>query len=86
MVSFSNYEPRKEWATVDGGKRDFYPFARPMAKVHESFEKCLHEEDKHTFGGLYYTENARKLHIAVLKDAKVDFSEKMSAQDVIFIR
>lgn len=34
VVPFSNYEPKKEGTTVNEEKRDFYPFARPMAKVH----------------------------------------------------
>ena len=55
----------------------------PMNKVHKSFEKNLHEHEKKTFGGMFYTDKAKKLHIAVM-NSRDPLVEQMAADNVVF--
>ena len=62
-----------------------FPFDRPMAKQHEEIEGLLYGCSKDKFGGMYYTDNANKLHVAVLENDE-EIRKRVSAKDVEFHR
>ena len=60
----------------------FYEANRPIVKIHGEIEERMHDQDKREFGGIYYTNKARKLHVALLEGSHYAFEEKIVAQDV----
>ena len=60
-----------------------FQVSRPMAKAHGEIEKRLYENDKRQFGGMFYTDKARKLHIAVMGNNS-RMIEQLAQKDVLF--
>ena len=60
----------------------FYEANHPIVKIHGEIEERMHDQDKRQFGGIYYTNKARKLHVALLENSHYAFEEKIAAQDV----
>ena len=67
---------------MNNTKIDFFT-ERPMYKIHKSIQAQLEEIDYTLFGGFYYSDSAKKLHIITLQSSSVDFS-KFEAKDVVF--
>lgn len=64
-------------------KQNFYPKERPMAREHEKIERDLNVHDKRKFGGMYYTDDATKLHVAVNTTGD-SLTDQLAQQDVVF--
>ena len=64
-------------------EKDLFFAERPMYKIHKSFQAQLEELDNTLFGGFYYSDSAKKLHIIALQNSNLDLS-KFEAKDVIF--
>lgn len=60
-----------------------FQVSHPMAKAHGEIEKRLYENDKRQFGGMFYTDKARKLHIAVMGNNS-RMIEQLAQKDVLF--
>lgn len=64
-------------------KMKFIPKERPMAKEHEQIVHNLHSHDKRKFGGMFYTNDGTKLHVAV-NGANDPLIEQLAQKDVVF--
>lgn len=59
----------------------FIPMDRPFAKQHQEVENRVHEMDKRSIGGIFYTNNATKLHVNALA-GNFPSVEKIMGDDV----
>lgn len=66
-------------------KRNFYPKERLMAREHEKIERDLNAHDKRKFGGMYYSDDATKLNIAVNSSGD-PLADMLTQKDVVFHR
>lgn len=54
-----------------------------MAREHEKIERDLNVHDKRKFGGMYYTDDATKLHVAVNTTGD-SLTDQLAQKDVVF--
>jgi len=47
-------------------EKQFLPYERPLANRHCEIERQMHEYDKRLFGGVFYSDGARKFNINVM--------------------
>ena len=54
----------------------FYEANHPIVKIRGEIEERMHDQDKRQFAGIYYTNKARKLHVALLEKLSLRFRRK----------
>ena len=66
-------------------RKEIFKAVRPMAKVHADIEEKLRATSSAKYGGMFYTDKARKLHVAILEN-NPKLADEVVAKDVLLHR